>query len=112
MDVITTFTVKRSTWVRGRPGYLLMEDGRMCCLGFFVQACGIPPEAMLQKTYPGTLLKLRSQLPPWVIDYGNISEIVHVNDTIRVIDKDDDETREARLKKLFMMHGVEIVFED
>lgn len=38
------FEINRETWIRGNPnqGTLLREeDGHQCCLGFFLEACGV-----------------------------------------------------------------------
>ena len=42
------FTVYRNKWNRGSPtaSHLLGNGGKMCCLGFLAEQCGVPRKAI------------------------------------------------------------------
>lgn len=136
--MIAEFTIDRSIWLRseytkslkgtlgefvaGQPtgSYLLREaDRKRCCLGIYLQACGVPDEALEGVASPGYLYRHRSDdvrkmLPSWLI--GNINSIdvnspdaaalMEVNDD----DTTDDDTKEDFIIQKFSEHGVKVVF--
>jgi len=56
LDKLTKFVIDRSVWYRGQDGAsLLMEDGKMCCLGIAGRACGIPDDVLLEVGEPGEM---------------------------------------------------------
>lgn len=52
-------TIDRKVWLRGEgEGELLRaSDGKMCCLGIYLKACGKAPRTLLGKAMPSELSK-------------------------------------------------------
>lgn len=119
------FTVKRSTWWRGKgsgTSYLLREDGNMCCLGFRALASGLKPRDIFNRAMPATALRaLLGGVPPeWMnlvkfltndvvaIDTDACQDIALVNDERGMSDFD----RERELTRMFAAVGDEVDFVD
>lgn len=115
----TEFTVKRSDWYRGRGASgsrLLRTDGMMCCMGFYAEACGIPPERLVGQSSLSQIKELRG-LEDEVVCGGKISRpgfdstresLYVVNDSSTI----PDDEREARLTHLLAERGVTVHFVD
>lgn len=104
------FTVKRSSWFRGKgaeDSRLLRKDGKMCCLGFLALSCGFIEEEILQKPTPMQiqLSSARSSIEFPLIGY---SRLMCINDA----EGYSEGLREERLKKEFEFHSVEVEFVD
>ena len=69
-----SFTIDRSKWVHGGPKNasklgstsLLNERERMCCLGFYSEACGVPRYDLQSKGTPVGLLGISSFRVPYM----------------------------------------------
>jgi hypothetical protein len=120
---VKKFTVKRSSWARGRNGItLLLSDisNTRCCLGFYAQACGIPDEKLLNKGTPGMVIE--SNNIEWDSDlidtthqrYSGIdSEITMKLMSINDDNKLTETERESMLTQMFRDRmGVEVEFID
>ncbi len=61
------FTIDRSKWVHGGgkntlklgSTSLLNERDRMCCLGFYSEACGVPRDNLMRLATPSSLTAAR-----------------------------------------------------
>lgn len=114
----TTFTVARTTWIRGtgvRFSRLYRhEDGMSCCLGFYCRAAGIALEDLDDLTRPSNLpVELYGVLPEWLTVPGRlgvtpVGEIMRVNDDPKLSDAE----REAQLTALFAAQGITVVFDE
>jgi hypothetical protein len=51
---VKKFVVKRNKWLRGNTddSTLLDSRGRMCCLGFYSRACGLPKKMIADESAP------------------------------------------------------------
>ena len=61
-----TLTIDRAVWYRGQgpeeSKLLRSEDGRRCCIGLYLQACGVPDNALRGKPVAVQLFNIA--LPP------------------------------------------------
>jgi hypothetical protein len=115
---VKSFTVDRSKWIRGQgneKSYLLLEDGSMCCLGFYGEACGVDRHRLLDRTSPSNILTIGS--PPWDtilihvhpqgrVDTAPCIDLMTINDDTSI----SDDVRELRLTEIFKQIGIEVVF--
>lgn len=127
--MINEFTIDRSMWLRGRePGgsYLLREiDGKRCCLGFYLEACGVPDDQLRGYAAPGSVYRNRAEyrdlVPKWLIgppwhrlsdDPADAVNSITAQYLMEVNDATDstDAEREALIAKTFADHGVEVHF--
>jgi hypothetical protein len=125
------FTIDRSKWQRG-PGEsrLLNSHGKMCCLGFYGEACGVPTDDLFGLAYPSEVRRSSHLLPTWLTDvtdideeYGpvervedsdDVAELICLNDADPTDEEDvsDEADRERRIAAIFAKHGVEVEFID
>lgn len=133
---VKSFTIDRSIWLRALPpvppgqpiddikatgSYLLREiDRKRCCLGIYLQACGVPDVVMEGIASPGYLFRERSEarplMPEWLVDRdwdlgegGNsfvATALMEINDD----DTIDDAAKEAFIIRTFAGEGVEVTF--
>jgi len=130
------FTIDRSKWRTGRygvsddevpnigPSQLLNEDGFMCCLGFYLEACGLHRDALFTQLDPSQVLESDAaepeQIPAWLLNAGDLDETggkVQSSDLCNslISDNDDDEyllddTRETSIANRFLEVGVDVEF--
>ncbi len=110
--------INRSTWYRGQGGdfskLLKQDDGKMCCLGFYLKSVGIEEDALLDQADPSSILDYETEgkIPEWLLSGKDNSrltlDLVGANDDQRTTEAD----REMVVKKLFAQAGVKVVFED
>lgn len=132
------FQIDRSKWLNGElvnrhiealkkaPNSMLLDkEGRMCCLGFYSLACGIPAKWVVGLSEPGDLeLNLVEKLAPTIAyvhqdayegEDGEPETECHVEQSLitdKLITANDDTTigcleREARIVALFADAGIE-----
>lgn len=129
---VKAFTVDRSTWINGqmkqiyenagldRPNSMLLNDqGQMCCLGFYAQACGIPRNKLDGVASPesvniGVEVALKRFGP--IVESGAgwsgfmnselASDLMAANDKGAVSPK----RREQRIARLFKKGGIKVKF--
>lgn len=127
---IATFTVKRSELRQGGrgefkrgDGYTGMrnEEGLMCCLGAIGLACGIPPEAMLNKDMPSSVCdghpeyRALPHMELFVDECGSSYYDSQLAEDAAEINDDETRThaeRETDLIALFKKHECELIFVD
>ena len=116
---ITEFTVKRSRWLRGKPGQgaLCNEEWKMCCLGFLGVACGIKAKDLFNEGEPSdTLYRGVAETDQWPDGFftddnqetSPVKDIMACNDS----DKLSDQEREEELREAFAGFGITVKFED
>jgi hypothetical protein len=117
---VKSFTVDRSKWYRGQghsASSLLQEDGSMCCLGFYAEACGVDRQYLLGKKSPANIDDVVNV--PWktilLMELGGVQgrgnsdrcmDLMDINDSKSIY----DDVRESGLKELFLKIGIEVVF--
>jgi hypothetical protein len=124
--------IEESKWYRGKGGVqsrlLRVEDGKMCCLGFDALACGLKEGNILDAAFPTsvqysypTSKYVAAPLPTemqWLEgstdDFADEEgEYKSYEAAIGDINDDDtisDDERKERLRPLFAVGGVELVF--
>lgn len=108
---VKRFTIKRNEWLRGNPdeGKLLNYEGKMCCLGIYLKACGVPAEDLEDKDMPSELA-CEYKLPAWLATEED--ELVPV---VKLANKNDEAglapaVREKQLRELFKEQGIVVRF--
>ena len=115
--------IDRSKWLRGegaeKSALLRPEDGKLCCLGFYAQVCGIEAEAMSGASTPTDVPDHDGMWGPsadWLFDheYGDVSADCHrlmkCNDYFSIFDEINEEDRERDIAAIFAQYGVEVEF--
>lgn len=113
------FSIRRKDWLRGgkRNSYLRNGSGKMCCLGFYLRACGVPSSKMVLRPSPASLMERHRDVdvPRWLatLEVGNLAsdtsvcnELMSVNDDTRL----KGPVREAKVAKLFKKRGIAVTF--
>lgn len=123
---VKAFTISRKVWLRGEPNdsFLLRNrDGKMCCVGIFLHACGVPAEEMLDgeavNSFIGLPIYNRMEQAlgksfGWLfrlsVKSSLIDRLYHANDNSA--SSISPNTREKRIAELFAEGGVEVTFKD
>jgi hypothetical protein len=117
------FTVRRSQWFRGNGhefSRLKRHDGgKMCCLGFYALACGIPEQAITEIAFPSVIeygwdtdARIRMS---WLWEARSDSTGLEMELTIGQVNDEEslsDKEREADLTKLFAFNDITVTFVD
>lgn len=110
---VTKFTVYRDEWRRGTGSSCLLLGDKMCCLGFYARACGVPRESIRRMPLPSDVAGWKTVLVepdlPFSprVDTDECSSIALAND-------DEDlgaREREQELRQQFADIGIEVVFK-
>ena len=122
---IKSFVIDRKIWARGRMldesggskvNSLLRIDDKMCCLGIYLKACGVPNKDLLQVGDPENLDLPLKMLPKWLLEevdiegYENsklVSDLIDANDATSC----KEATREVKVAKLFAKTGIKVTFK-
>lgn len=117
MARVTEFVIDRRHWYRGKGSnescLLRVDDGQMCCLGFYSLACGLKREDIVDECMPNSL---KDDLPgemEWLIAEAGSGNPRHIEDIIAGINDDrelPDESREAHIAAHFLTQGIEVTF--
>lgn len=115
------FVIDRFTWLRGegtcRSFLLRREDGKKCCLGFYLLACGMTPEQIEHKESPSSVRNLPEEAR-WLIQSDqsdqswasdDADDLMFVNDAMIGF---KSKQREQRIARIFAKHGVDVKFVD
>lgn len=132
------FTIDRERWCRGadpNPKLVREADGRMCCLGFFLLACGVEREELLDQGEPQEPFQTMNPDPDCIpkvakflvhveVDNESLDELgrpdvsmTPTNDATDLMsvnddDKLDEARREEKIARLFAKQGVGVTFVD
>lgn len=104
--------IKRSEW--GQFCLLNPDNGKKCCLGFTVEAYGIPKEFFKNKSYPWSIsnsCEIKNELPSWLLDpypHGDAAKASEINDRFEISNKEKEES----LKPIFLKYGIDLQFID
>lgn len=113
LDKATTgFVVTRDKWARGGYDVALHDEstGKMCCLGFYLAACGVTKEAMGTKTHACSLDDVDfPRESSWLKDGSDEYDLVNINGISE--DEIDGSEREAALAEIFLEHGITVTYE-
>lgn len=125
------FTIDRDKWLRGEghsaSKLLRPSDGKMCCLGMYLLACGLTPEEIQDQDAPGdvawnaTRVDGMPRRPIW--NEGKLSWLLkdNANDCsetcVQLMSANDDQrrfveetNREEKVAELFAKEGITVHF--
>lgn len=119
LKVPEVLVIDRSIWLHGEDSgqsFLLRpSDGKMCCLGIYLHACGLPKKELSNVKMPSKLPnKIQKNIPEWLISIHDFSQGVdeasEINDTT-LCEGMTAKTRERKLQKIFREHGTKVIFQ-
>lgn len=110
--------IDRKRWIRGEELSFLLRptDERMCCLGFYGLACGVPKASLRVQANPRFAAGFSEvEQAGWLFKNGPLYGYSHSNDAIRLMKINDaediaDTDRETQIAAIFAKHGVEVEF--
>lgn len=105
---IRQFTIDRRVWLRGEgpvSSYLLRkEDQKMCCVGMYLQACGVS-RRMLENRHAASQIPKKYASVAWLRDSERVPEALYAaND-----DNMKPRVRERIIATLFKQFGNVVV---
>jgi|SRR5580698_3376967 hypothetical protein len=134
VEDVKEFVVKRKTWYRGKGSEnscLLNDAGRMCCLGFYAEACGLDRKTIRDLSSPRDAVQITQQGETtskdgdivcrksnvvwstklvsnvYMINIPTCNTMMEVNDNKKL----SDEERETKLTALFKRLGIKVKFQ-
>lgn len=117
MKDIKEFVVDRAVWLRGEGSensrLLRRQDDKMCCLGIYLDACGIAAEKLEDQATPEDV-DPSEDIPAWLYRLTKDSKECTAK-VWNLIDTNDDEDipeteREAEVERLFANEGIKVTF--
>lgn len=106
----TYFVIDRSKWHRGTAAgsrLLRLDNGKMCCLGFYALACGLTPEAIQDEClYRQLSIEAQAELPHELLEKALHQFLVMTNDSPEL----SDHRREKLITDNFATIGVAVEF--
>lgn len=113
---VKAFTISRAKWFRAEDNgcatvdqmesALLLMDGRQCCLGHYLSACGVPKKSLRGNAVPSHIWQELPMWARWVVNYEH--QIATLNDEPTT----DAAVREERITSEFAKHGIAVSFVD
>lgn len=115
------FTIDRAKWLQaGHPAIkedrvesqLCDSQGRMCCLGFYLNSCGVAKSAMRRDLLPSDVVMLDSPKEiQWLFEFDvssrrNESVLASMNDAVGVT----QHRREQQIRREFAKQGIKVKF--
>jgi hypothetical protein len=103
--------IDRGKWDRGSGCSALLRDGKMCCLGFYAEACGLKDSDIKNIGTPSVLAKRGVKIPKamkWLLFSGDDS--VDCSNLIQANDNQRQPNREEKIARLFAKHDVTVEF--
>jgi hypothetical protein len=104
---VKAFVIDRKVWARGHQRVNQLrrrDDGKMCCLGIYLKACGAPTCAL---TGFGVPVDVKTLIVPGWLGTNKASDLVCANDAYF----DDEARREDDVKAGFAKAGIEVTFK-
>lgn len=116
MEPVTAFVIRRSVWLRGDDDDSMLlrpSDERQCCLGIYLEACGVPRAMLRGVMAPHVLLHVHKaydvRLPDWMTESnGTYCDLMEDNDNEAL----NETVREAVIRAGFAKLGITVTFED
>src|SRR6185437_93509 len=125
MRNVKSFVIKRTKCLRGEKNSTLHRtcDGKECCLGIYLRACGFSIADIQEHLTPQGVAK-KSKVPAWLIDGNscglrssrNAGKLMDINDEINpelysaVEHADFERKREFEIRTIFAKHNVKVTF--
>jgi hypothetical protein len=110
-------TIDRNTWLRGEGSVvsrlLRKDDGKKCCLGFYMNACGVSDSEIEEVRLPSDLDDIPNEAA-WLVEKSNIKNLNVPSpiafDLMQYNDASSQFGREEEITKIFKEAGVEVEF--
>jgi len=122
-EQVTKLIIDRTIWLRGespnRSRLLRSDDGKRCCLGIYLGACGVPDEALMDVESPqGVLIRAAAVFPEQALWLLEPKRDVNSDQAHRLMLQNDyfaeagdnPETREQAIASVFADQGIEVTF--
>ena len=114
------FTIIREMWLRGDDGdqtFLLDDMGRRCCLGFYLQACGLTDEELQDVAVPAEVKPGLPEEARWLRSVEHEGPGKQVTRDSLLMEANDgssvpEDVREESIVELFKEQGIEVLFVD
>jgi|SRR3984957_16017850 len=114
MKEVKSFTIDRNKWLRGegtsKSSLLRSSDGKMCCLGIYLSACGVAKDILKNLATPASIVE-KNTLPSWLknhyLNSSIVIDLMNANDKIQFAETD----RELSIKAGFKQAGIKIRFK-
>ena len=114
-------TISRAVWLRGERESMLYrpEDGKMCCLGIYLESLGVSKESMKGCDTPGHYYGDRKagrpKTPAWLLRYDGMIRPYASTLAMRLMEVNDnpdytDEEREWLIEDGFGYVGIQVRF--
>ena len=110
MDLV----IDRTIWLRGegaKASRLLRNDGKMCCVGIYLEACGVPRGELLDRS---TFYILPSAEKPdqasWLDEPAFSLAPSHATQLYAANDAEMCSDREQTIAAIFAKHDVTVTF--
>lgn len=110
--------IDRSIWLRGEPeGSMLLRpnDGKMCCVGIYLAACGVPHSRLSSKRSAADKGVVADD-GSWLVERRNNGLLCSSAAAIRLYEENDcwsnATDRESKIAELFAANGVDVEFVD
>lgn len=116
---VISFDIDRRWWSRGipmdTPSALLLPSGKMCCLGFYARACGLPKNTILKMGFFKEIESIIPQETKWLLDAPfreplAASRMEHTIGSINDKEHTPEEVREQFIKEKFLAQGITVNF--
>ncbi len=117
-----TLIIDRKKWLRGEgdsESYLLrLSDEKMCCLGIYLESCGIERARLLNRASPAALSASTMETFPeeakWLICTNGL-RFRHPNKVSKLMEINDEssfseEEREVEISEIFLENGIKVEF--
>jgi hypothetical protein len=117
MESVKSFTIDRATWLHGEgseDSYLIRSrDSKKCCLGFYLENCGLPKEYLTDRMSPmGWDAEMHARTPDWLFN-GNklrVSDACQLLMNTNDAPTDPPSEKEASIIAGFKAVGIEVSF--
>ncbi len=119
MNFVDEFVIPRDEWLRGEgpdKSFLhRVEDGKECCVGIYLKACGVPIRALTGIADAVYLCDDDDEIDfpddlSWMLDGSDIGDLYSNNDCV---DSEYTESRrEEDIASLFADNGIKVTFVD
>jgi len=111
-DVVGEFTIDRKEWLRGEGVYqsylLRARDGKRCCVGIYLKACGMSDEELSGVTGANEkpVCDLLPQEAGWLLNWELLGHLYVDNDERSTSESE----REERIAEGFARNGIKVNF--
>ncbi len=121
LKVVTSFVIDRQKWAPGLMGQCILSKllnsdngGKMCCLGFYGKACGIPNEKLENANFLTYISEDKqfdwlknASIEPSSNSWGTLErDLALINDRLY----ENEPNREEKIKSIFADNGITVNF--